>query len=482
MQTQIVFDRVKARLVADDSVKKYIYDKYTVVDEIKQRGYAIKGLPYLAVKKFVHSPTLCTFKPGLVSRIADDLRAIGETVELVDRTQWPGYSKSPNELHLGFELWPEQRKLIEAFKEKGRGIWYAATNSGKTECAGVLIHETCLPTLFLVNRRQLLYQTKKRFEKMLGESVGIIGDSACELERVVIATVQTIKMAISGQHRLSEKIKAYLRKVDLLILDECHNSSAQTWLDCINYVNAPYVLGMSGTAWSGNPIKDLTLEAHIGPVIGTITNKEQVEKGRSAQLEVFLLPVDEPVIPGIKGTAVRDRLVYKNKFRNECIVRACCAAAEAGLPCIVSTESKSVHVKALVKLLKKAKLNWEVVEGNTPIYLRDAWLASLAAGKLDVILATTVLDEGVNVPAVAFFIDAGATETSRRILQQVGRTIRQKENNHAYFLLPIDGTHPTLLRKSSAKLDALIGEDCFTFTVLSTDGISSSGLFSARTS
>jgi len=251
------------------------------------------------------------------------------------------------------------------------------------------------------------------------------------------------------------------------------------WLDCICYVNAPYILGMSGTVKSGNVIKDLTLEAFIGPVIGTITNKEQVEKGRSAQLQVFLLPIEEPNIPGLKGTAVKERLIYKNKVRNQYIIEACKAAALAGLPCIVSTESKKTHARILARMLTKAKLNWKIIEGDTPVPARDSRLAELASGRLDVVLATTVLDEGVNVKAVTFFIDAGATETSRRILQQVGRTIRQKENNYAYFLLPIDGTHPSLLRKSTAKLDSLIGEDCFSFTTIESSQLNS--LFSLGT-
>jgi len=473
MQTQIVFDNIKARLVADDSVKQFIYEKYSVIDEEKQRGYDIKGLPFKAIKRFVYAPPHCTFKPGLVSRIASDLRAIGETVELVDNTVWPEFSQSPSDLNLEFALWPEQRKLIDAFKVHGRGVWHAATNSGKTECAGVLIHETNLPTLFLVNRRQLLYQTKRRFEKLLGESVGIIGDSSCDLEqRCVVATVQTVKLAISGRHKKSEIIRKFLHNVELLILDECHNSSAKTWLSCMTYINAPYVLGMSGTAWTGNQIKDLLLEAHVGPVIGTITNKEQVEKGRSAALTVFLLPIEEPNIPELKGKAAIERLIYRNKFRNNAIVEACKQAALVGLPCIVATESKSIHVRELAALFRKAKLNWKIVEGGTPIPARDARLAELAAGKIDIILATTVLDEGVNVPAVAFFVDAGSTASLRKLLQQVGRTIRQKENNHAYFLLPIDGTSQSLLSRSLAKLDALEREDCFSFKPIEVGALS----------
>lgn len=465
--TSIQVSNHRARLFSDPKILDYVYQQFSVLDEKKQKIYKMRGFKYDAVRHFVGKPPHCFFPAGLASSVANLLRLSGEEVEVDDRTKFPEFRESEGILSLKFELWPEQRKLIDAFKLARRGTWHAATNSGKTECAGVLSHETGLTTLFLVNRKQLLLQTAQRFEDMLGEPIGYIGDSICRFGRVTVATVQTLHLALKGKVANSEEIVQWLTKeVELLIVDECHNAKATSYEKVVSRCSAKYRLAMSGTARTGDQISDLTLEGLFGPVIGTIANSEQTEKGRSSQLHVICVPVSEPsALRSLRGRERAEKLVYTNSIRNTLIAQACREAKEMGLGVVIATESKKLHVSALSRKLEKAGVNYERATGDESPEWRQAALKRLELGITDTVLATTVLNEGVDVPAVQVFIDAGASESSTRLLQQLGRALRRKVRGKdiAFFVLPIDLTHPKLEKIGNKKLDILEGEGCFTF-------------------
>lgn len=58
--------------------------------------------------------------------------------------------------------------------------------------------------------------------------------------------------------------------------------------------------------------------------------------------------------------------------------------------------------------------------------VRRATLSAFAAGKLDVVTAPTVLDEGIDVPAADLAVILAASQTRRQMVQRMGRILRRK--------------------------------------------------------
>ena len=456
---RIIVDGQVAKLEADSETQERVYQALSVMDEEKRKVYAMKGLPYDPVRHFVSRPPNCAFSPGLAFRLAG---MVGCPIEWKD--ELPEFRESPGTLNLQFDLWPEQRALIESFKPCRLGTWNAATNSGKTECFGVLCHETGLETAFLVNRTQLLYQTRDRLAKMLGENVGIIGDSKFSLERVTVTTVQTLDRALKNKGANAREIRSWwTRDVELLGADEGHNCSSGQYSRVLARCSATRRLMMSGTARTGHPIKDLELEALFGPVIGTISNREQVEKGRSSKMHVLCVPIRDPLMKSLNSEEARDRLVYRNTHRNRTLAAACAAGRNLGLGCIVATERRKGHIALLEAALCREGLNVELATGSESPERRNASLRRLSDGRIDVVLATTVLNEGINVPAVGVFVDAGTSRSVTRLLQQAGRVLRKKGVNVSFFVSPVDFTNPRLESISVRKMQMLEEQDCFEF-------------------
>ena len=131
----------------------------------------------------------------------------------IDQRVDTGTVNMPSELK-GIELRDYQNDAVEAFMAKKFGIIEAGTGSGKTLISFEIIRRLGLKTLFIVDRRELLYQTRWRFEKHMGWAPGHIGQGRRVWEDVTIATIQSLV-----KHK--KAFKDELAKFQFVTFDEC---------------------------------------------------------------------------------------------------------------------------------------------------------------------------------------------------------------------------------------------------------------------
>lgn len=107
------------------------------------------------------------------------------------------------------------RAMVQATQASG-GLVLAATASGKTMITGMFFKALLATGCFVVDELTLLYQTKKELERVMGECVGVIGDSTFAPARITVATVQTLAI-----HCKSLKFQAWSKKLGVVVVDEC---------------------------------------------------------------------------------------------------------------------------------------------------------------------------------------------------------------------------------------------------------------------
>jgi len=137
----------------------------------------------------------------------------------------------PDKFLNGITLRDYQDESVAAFFRKEIGGLQLATGSGKTECATECVRRAACKTLFVVDKIELLRQTKKRMEESLGIKVGQIGGGIDDVQDVTVGTMQTIAKNIS-------KYAEYLSTVRFAIFDEC-------------FVSRTYILTEKGTVTLG---------------------------------------------------------------------------------------------------------------------------------------------------------------------------------------------------------------------------------------
>ena len=146
----------------------------------------------------------------------------------------------PNSMQVGFIN--NLRKIYEAGEDKA--LLISATGTGKTYASAFAARELEFKkVLFLVHRNQIAKQALKSYRKVFDGRVSmgmVIGKYQDYDADFVFATVQTL----SKEDSLSRYEKEHW---DLIVVDEAHHSSADSYRKIMDYFTPKLWLGMTAT-------------------------------------------------------------------------------------------------------------------------------------------------------------------------------------------------------------------------------------------
>jgi superfamily II DNA or RNA helicase len=365
-----------------------------------------------------------SFPSGFVPLVVEDAAKEGIEVEVTDERTVP-QAPSPT-ADLGW-LMQFQLEAVEAAVVAGRGIIHCPTASGKTEImVGVSALLDSVPILALTHRASLLEEIRERHERRLGIGVGVWQGQTFAPKRVTVASVDTVVRALD---RRSPKALAYLQRVRVLHVDECHAAAADKFQRvAAAMVNAYYRFGYSATPHSRADQRSALVVGVLGPTLYRITTQELVAEGQTAKATVHML--DYPTTPKYAAQGAGWAEVYRSAItedpaRNRLVVSTMTRAAKPALCFVRDVE----HGKLLTHLLGKRGINAETVWGDLPVPVREAAVRRLEHGDVDVIVCSVVFQEGVNIPALRSVMHAAAGKAHIPALQNLGRGTRRKDRD-----------------------------------------------------
>lgn len=375
-----------------------------------------------------------------------------------------------------------QYTTTEKLVKHGQIICRGATGAGKSLIAMIAFATIKRPTLFLTTRSILMYQMKEAVEKNLGVEVAVIGDGEFGtlndkgskiLTLFTVATVQTIHSylkeppfdatpaEIAKQRKRQEFMRSVLEKFEFVILEEAHESSASGWfalLKCCK--NAYYRLALTGTPFMKESQEmNMRLMASSGPVAITITEKQLIDCGILATpyfkfVKLFKAPKNLN-----KKTSWQPayRLgIVENEERNKAIVYEAKRAVEHNLTVMILFK-QITHGKTLKEYFDREGISNELLIGADDQAERKRAISKLKEGKIKVLLGSTILDVGVDVPAVGMVIIASAGKAEVALRQRIGRGLRAKKNQaNICFVVDFDDPHNKYLKNHAQQRRAII--------------------------
>lgn len=323
------------------------------------------------------------------------------------------------------ELRPYQVNFIADVKAnvaagRRRVLGVAPTGAGKTVIAVEIIRDAVARgkrVLILVDRRE---HTKQWSEKLHAAGIdhGIVqaGFPTRPGAKVQLASVQTLHARAVRSDGMG------LPDADLVIVDEAHHVRARTYRQIVDaYPNAS-VLGLTATPCRGD-----------GRGLGTIFDV-LVECASVAELIAtnFLVPtrVFAPATPDLKGVKTE---------RGDYVVQQLAQRVDqpklvADIPtswlkhgdrrrtvCFATNVSHSLHIRDSFRAVGVLA---EHVDGSTPLDERDAILAKLKSGTVELVTNVGVLCEGWDQPEVSCLILARPTKSFGLFRQMAGRVLR----------------------------------------------------------
>lgn len=402
----------------------------------------------------------CTFPKGIIKRVKKLLREAGCKVMKTkdERKRVHGDVKLDRvgpKMLAGVELRDDQLRVISAALEEGCGLLHVATGGGKTEIGSAiikaLIEKRCL---FLVHTKQLLKQARERIALRLGtieEHIGIIGDGRFEPKHITVATVQSLSRVRGAAQK--KIIAKYLKTIDLLFLDETHHASAKSFYRLIQRIDAPWRYGLSGTPFGLADGKGLMVEAAFGPVVEKVSTDELVEKGVLARPTIRMIDIDRPKIPDdIDWQGVYKEGIVLNAYRNGIVVKWAAKFAKKKWPTLIIVR-ELWHGDNIAEELRRAEVKHAFVHGQMPTDKIERMKDHLVEGKIQVLIASPIFGEGVDVPSVRALIVADGGQSTANVLQKIGRGLRRKADDNRLSVIDFaDTTHKWLARHSQERL------------------------------
>ncbi|RLG44263.1 MAG: hypothetical protein DRN81_04875 [Thermoproteota archaeon] len=368
-----------------------------------------------------------SFPTGLLHLVKDALREIGVKYDIIDKRNIPDIKPKDYSLN-GITLRDYQKRTIEKCLLYKRGVIELATNAGKTEIACGVIKALQLPTLFIVNSKDLLYQTADRIKKRTGIDTGIIGDGIWDEKEVNVATIQTLQYHLTHD---KTKTKKLLNKTRLLIIDEAHHTKANTWNRVMRQIPAWYRIGMSGTPFRKEELDDWRLMAVTGRCIAKISNKKLIDLGFSAKPIIHIVRYNTPSYITARYQEAYDKAIVNNEHRNNVIVAICNDLK--GLTLVIV--DKVAHGLLLNTLIPESVF----ISGRDKSDTRKEILQAMRNREVDIVIATPIFDEGIDVPSIDNVILACGGVSRIKLLQRIGRGLRKKEGKenilHVYDFL-----------------------------------------------
>jgi superfamily II DNA or RNA helicase len=350
----------------------------------------------------------------------------------------------------GITFSTDQRNSIISAVENVRGIQKLATNAGKTEVGAGLIKALQLKALWVIHLKGLLHQTAERLELRLGMPVGRIGDGIDKPQALVdVAMMQSIRPKTkAGRERLAQ--------YDVILFDEAHHLCSDTQQSIAKAcVNAPFRYAFGGS-FPKEDIKRLKIMAATdATVLYDLTNKDLIASGWSASPTVHIqtiqhkdfddkkylieqeIPADmdgDPEDEEAETDTIRRVLYHKvdedlisnNPKVDEVVLTEIEKYFMKGMTTLVLVD-RLAHGERLGRKLGGKGINYEFLNGSHNSAFREAKLREFKKGTLPVIIATSILDEGIDVPRVQCVVLAGGGKSSVKLLQRLGRALRRKQ-------------------------------------------------------
>lgn len=404
-----------------------------VVAEFEQLWNAQKSLLF---EQFIEAYTNIYMKNKIIRK----QKEIAKQAEVLSLEV---YRLQPNSMQVGFIN--NLRKIYEAGEDKA--LLISATGTGKTYASAFAARELEFKkVLFLVHRNQIAKQALKSYRKVFDGRVSmgmVIGKYQDYDADFVFATVQTL----SKEDSLSRYEKEHW---DLIVVDEAHHSSADSYRKIMDYFTPKLWLGMTATPDK----RDDNLE---GRNIYEIFNHQIAYEIRlqNAMEEDLLCPfhyfgiTDLEVIAdaGKSSEEKVENFIYLTS--DERVLNVMKQAEFFGYSgdrvkglifCSRIDEAKELSAKFNEK-------GWRtlVLSGSDSESVRADAIERLAGNEaedaLDYIISVDIFSEGVDVPEINQVIMLRPTESPIIFIQQLGRGLRKAEDKEYVVVIDFIGNY-----------------------------------------
>lgn len=366
-----------------------------------------------------------TFPTGLLPRVVSILNDMKHEVKQNDKRVRPklGQIKLLTKESLP-ALRYYQKTAARKLQEEGRGIVVMPTGTGKTVTVARMIWDLSVPkTLIVTPSKRITAMMLKTMERYFGKGkVAKLNTKSGRLEKPInIVNIQALI-------KLDPNVFADL---DAVFIDEFHHSAAETYRDVnLNHLKRCYFrIGLTATNFR-NDGSDIALESVLSHVLYEYSIEQAIKDKVIHAPDFDIVQFEHGREYDTWQECYKDGVVL-NEDRNKMIAE-------------IVEHYKGRHILVLVKeiehgeALKALIPDSMFINGQETDTVQDRMMDQFHSGKVKVLIGTSVIGEGVDLPIADTLIMAGGGKARSAIMQNVGRILRLHPGKTNAILVDID--------------------------------------------
>ena len=353
-----------------------------------------------------------------------------------------------------------QAEALQAWKQAGRqGVIVLPTAAGKTYLAQLAMEATPRTTLIVVPTLDLLHQWYAQIEAAFPSAeVGLLGGGSRDRTPILIATYNSA--AIHAE--------TLGNRYALQIFDECHHLPTDFFKVIAEYAIAPYRLGLTAT-----PERSDGTHKHLDTLIGKIIYRKTPEELSGAALADHKIVQMRVKLSAQEQAKYDEAIAIRNKFLRQSnislgslqgwqlFVQASARSPQGRKAMLAHREAKEIalgtdaKLRILIDLINQHQAERILIFTNdngtvyrisqqflipaityqTAVKERHDILTRFKAGEYKTLVASHVLNEGVDVPDARIAIILSGTGSTREYIQRLGRVLRKGNTSNKQAIL-----------------------------------------------
>ena len=356
---------------------------------------------------------------------------------------------------LEMEPYPHQSEALAAWKQAGRrGVVVLPTAAGKTYLAQLAMQATPRSTLIVVPTLDLMHQWYAHLKVAFPDAeVGLLGGGSRDRTPILVATYDSA--AIHAE--------SLGNRYALLVFDECHHLPTDFNRVIAEYAIAPYRLGLTAT-----PERSDGRHADLDLLVGVEVYRKTAEElsgsalanHEIAQIKVKLSQQERDrynQLIQLRNDFLRESKISLGSIQGWQMFVQASARSQAGRRAMLAhRQAKDIALGTDGKLRILANLIAEhyperiliftadnatvyrisqeflipAITHQTPVKERHETLTRFREGEYKTLVASHVLNEGVDVPAASVAIILSGTGSAREYIQRLGRILRKGKDSN----------------------------------------------------
>jgi len=340
-----------------------------------------------------------------------------------------------------------QQFTIDRCLKRTRGIIKMATGAGKTLITAELVsHIQTSPFMFYVLTNDLLEQAYGVLSSTLNEPIGRIGGGEFDVKKINVCTVQTAIMAVNYENKhfkisdyqfdeedewdnktmeSVERLK-YLKKVIYstkgVYFDEVHHVASRTAKEVMEASPFAYWrFGGSATPYRDDGA-DILIQAMFGKKIVDISASYLIEKGFLIEPYIIFEPIHQDCkLQSYKS--IYSQCIAKNDIFNTHVADTASFLMKHNLSTLILVKQISQG-----NFIQKLLPGVDFLTSNVSKKKRLEAINKLRNKNSLCLIATTLADEGLDIPTLDAALLAGGGSSATRVHQRIGRTLRIDKN------------------------------------------------------